>query len=205
MSQHSQHNPGTDRPLRQIILLLFTAAVSFALGAVIGRSSAPMQPIIKVRMPAGDIQPTATPSFNFYKTLPKGETTALGSGINHQSAFPAAAPLPTATVSPEEKIIPAPAVEVAAAPPVTPVKSIKEQDSGRWILQASSYPREQDAQSLSQRLRSKGYKTEVKPVLIKGKTWFRLYVGPYTSAAAAKEAAAKLSRQEKLAPFSRKL
>lgn len=206
MSQHSQHNPGTDRPLRQLFLLLFTATVSFALGVVIGRSSAPVQPIIKVTMPAGEVQPAAAQNFNFYKDLPKGETTALGSGINHQSAFPVEAPLPATTVSHAEETIPAPAViEVTATPPVTPTKSGKEQDSGKWILQASSYPREQDAQSLSQRLRSKGYKTEVKPVQIKGKTWFRLYVGPYSSAAAAKEAAAKLSRQEKLAPLSRKL
>jgi cell division septation protein DedD len=82
---------------------------------------------------------------------------------------------------------------------------VQEEIQGAWILQASSSPREENAQSLSKRLRSKGYKTEVKPVLIKGKTWFRVYVGPYTTAAAAKEAAAKLSRQEGLTPIARKI
>jgi cell division septation protein DedD len=90
-------------------------------------------------------------------------------------------------------------------PPTSIQKSVQEEIQSPWILQASSSPREENAQSLSKRLRSKGYKTEVKPVLIKGKTWFRVYVGPYTTAAAAKEAAAKLSRQEGLTPIARKI
>lgn len=207
MTQYGQHNPDADRPRRQLFLLLFTAAVSFSLGVIIGRSSAPVQPIIKVTMPATEVQPAEAQNFNFYKALPKGETTAMGSGINHGSPLPAAtAPLPPATVSSKERAIPAEPSEIATAPQVsTPKSSKEERHDDAWILQASSTPREEDAQQLSKRLRNKGYKTEVKPVLIKGKTWFRLYVGPYGTAAAAKEAAAKLSRQEKLAPIARKL
>lgn len=198
MAPHQQHTSGESRPLRQLFLLLFTAAVSFALGIIIGRSSAPVQPIIKVTMPA-EVQPATVQNFNFYKALPKGETTALGSGINHRSE--AALTPPPAVISQAETALPdAPqrSEEMSAAP------QGKEESKSTWILQASSSPREQDAQSLSKRLRSKGYKTEVKPVQIKGKTWFRVYVGPYTTAAATKEAAAKLSRQEGLAPIARK-
>jgi cell division septation protein DedD len=204
MSQHSQHNAGESRPLRQLFLLLFTAAVSFALGIIIGRSSAPIQPIIKVTMPAG-IQPAAAQNFNFYKALPKGETTALGSGINHKSTLAApVTPPPTATRQ-AETTIPAVPVESAKEAPIAAQKSGKDAAQSTWILQASSSPREQEAQSLSKRLRGKGYKTEVKPVQVKGKTWFRVYVGPYTTAAATKEAAAKLSRQEGLTPIARKI
>jgi len=204
MASHQQHNSGESRPLRQLFLLLFTAAVSFALGIIIGRSSAPVQPIIKVTMPA-EVQPAAGQNFNFYKALPKGETTALGSGINHRSALAAPTPPPPAIISQTETATPDASAEKSKETPAAPQKSGKEENKRTWILQASSSPREQDAQSLSKRLRSKGYKTEVKPVQVKGKTWFRVYVGPYTTAAATKEAAAKLSRQEGLTPIARKI
>lgn len=203
MAPQQQHNSGESRPLRQLFLLLFTAAVSFALGIIIGRSSAPVQPIIKVTMPA-EVQPAAGQNFNFYKALPKGETTALGSGINHRSALAAPTP-PPALSSQAETAPPDVPAERSKKTPAAPQKTGKEESKSTWILQASSSPREQDAQSLSKRLRSKGYKTEVKPVQVKGKTWFRVYVGPYTTAAATKEAAAKLSRQEGLTPIARKI
>lgn len=205
MSHYSQQDSGADRPLRQLFLLLFTAAVSFSLGVVIGRSSAPVQPIIKVTMPTAEVQPVEVQNLNFYKALPKGETTALGSGINYRSALPATAPTPPEIASQAETAMLAAPVEISEAPPASAPKSVKEERHGGWILQAASNPHEQDAQKLSKRLRSKGYKTEVKPVLVKGKTWFRVYIGPYVTAAAAKEAAAKLSRQEKLAPIARKI
>lgn len=204
MSSHQQLNSGESRPLRQLFLLLFTAVVSFALGIIIGRSSAPVQPIIKVTMPA-EVQPAAAQNFNFYKALPKGETTALGSGINHKSTLASqTAPPPTASHQ-AERAMPAVLAENSKEAPPTAQKSGKDAGQNAWILQASSSPREQDAQSLSKRLRSKGYKTEVKPVQVKGKTWFRVYVGPYTTAAATKEAAAKLSRKEGLKPIARKI
>lgn len=204
MSQHGQHNSGESRPLRQLFLLLFTAAVSFALGIIIGRSSAPVQPIIKVTMPT-EVQPAAAQNYNFYKALPKGETTALGSGINHRSALVAQTTPPPVVTRHEETVIPAISGETSKKPPATIQKTGKDKSKSAWILQASSSPREEDAKNLSKRLRSKGYKTEVKPVQVKGKTWFRVYVGPYTTAAATKEAAAKLSRQEGLTPIARKL
>jgi cell division septation protein DedD len=204
MSSHQQPNSEESRPLRQLVLLLFTAAVSFALGIIIGRSSAPVQPIIKVTMPA-EVQPTAAQNFNFYKALPKGETTALGSGINHKSTLaPQTAPLATASRQSERAVPPIPA-ESSKAAPASAQKSSEETGQGAWILQAASSPREQDAQNLSKRLRGKGYKTEIKPAQVKGKTWFRVYVGPYPTAAATQEAAAKLSRQEGLKPIARKL
>jgi cell division septation protein DedD len=204
MSQHSQNNAGGSRPLRQLFLLFFTAAVSFALGIIIGRSSTPVQPIIKVTMPA-EIQPAAAQNFNFYKALPKGETTALGSGINHRSTLPKQTTPPPTANRQTEASIPAVPAESSQESLAAAKKSGKDAAQSTWILQASSSPREEDAQRLSKRLRSKGYKTEVKPVQVKGKTWFRVYVGPFTTAAATKEAAAKLSRQEGLTPIARKI
>lgn len=209
MAHHHHHTQGESRPLRQIFLLLFTAAVSFVLGMIIGRSSASVQPIIKVTMPA-EVQPVANQNYNFYKALPKGETTSLGSGINNRSTLPEH-PEPEPVLEPEP-VIRQTETPVTTAPAkkstersVPEPKSVKEEVSGSWILQASSNPREEDAKNLSKRLRSKGFKTEVKPVQVKGKTWYRIYVGPYTSASAAKEAAATLSRQEGLTPIARKL
>jgi cell division protein FtsN len=205
MTHQYPHNSGESRPLRQIILLLFTAAVSFALGMIIGRSSAPVQPIVKVTMPV-EVQPATAQNFNFYKALPKGETTALGSGINHQRSQPAAREeVPAATNNRMETVMPEPATERTEATPTAASKPGKDPAQSAWILQAASSTSEENAQNLSKRLRSKGYKTEVKPFQVKGKTWYRVYVGPYASDAATKEAAAKLSRQEGLTPIARKI
>lgn len=205
MSAQDHSNPETNRPMRQLVLLLITAAVSFALGLIIGRSLAPVQPIIKVSMPVVESQTAESQNYNFYKALPKGETTALGSGINNRSSLSTTTASPPTTVSQPETVKPAVAERSSAPASVPASTSSKVDNQENWILQASSSPQEKDAQSLSKRLRSKGYKTAVSPVAIKGKTWFRVYVGPYSSAAEAKEAAAKLSRQEKLAPIARKI
>lgn len=205
MSAQDHYNPEANRPMRQLVLLLITAAVSFALGLIIGRSLAPVQPIIKVTMPMAESQPTESQNYNFYKALPKGETTALGSGINNRSSLSTTSSPPPPTVSQPDTVKPAITERTPAPSPVPASTSSKVDTQENWILQASSSPQEKDAQSLSKRLRSKGYKTEVTPVVIKGKTWFRVYVGPYSSAVEAKEAAAKLSRQEKLAPIARKI
>lgn len=204
MAQNDQHYSGEQRPLRQIVLLLVTAAISFTLGMIIGRSSAPVQPIIKVSMP--EVHPPADQKLNFYKALPKGETTALGSGINHSGNHPTPTPSPVASPQRETTLAEAVSEETTAASAATSAKkpANKEENQESWVLQAASMPREQDAQSLSKKLRNKGYKTEVKAVKIKGKTWFRVYVGPYTTAMTTKEAAAKLSRHEGLSPIARK-
>jgi cell division septation protein DedD len=205
MTHPYSHNSGEPRPLRQIVLLLFTAAVSFVLGMIIGRSSAPIQPIVKVTMPV-EVQPAAAQNFNFYKALPKGETTALGSGINHGSSQPTApAKTPAATSNRIETVMPEAATERTETTPTAAPTSSKDPVQSAWILQAASSTSEENAQNLSKRLRSKGYKTEVKPFQVKGKTWYRVYVGPYATDAATKKAAAKLSRQEGLTPIARKI
>lgn len=204
MTHPYSHNSGESRPLRQIVLLLFTAAVSFALGIIIGRSSAPVQPIVKVTMPV-EAQPATTQNFNFYKALPKGETTALGSGINHASPQTAAPAAITPAATSIETVLPVATAEKIETTPIAAPTSSKDPVQSAWILQAASSTSEENAQNLSKRLRSKGYKTEVKPFQVKGKTWYRVYVGPYSTDAATKEAAAKLSRQEGLSPIARKI
>ena len=205
MTQPNSHNSGESRPLRQIALLLFTAAVSFALGMLIGRTSAPVQPIVKVTMPV-EVQPATEQNYNFYKVLPKGETTALGSGINHGSSRPAAPEeTPALTDHRIETEMPVATTGKVEETPTAAPKPDKEPAQGAWFLQAASSTSEGNAQNLSKRLRSKGYKTEVKPFQVKGKTWYRVYIGPYATDAATKEAAAKLTRQENLTPIARKL
>jgi len=204
MTPPYSQNSGECRPLRQIVLLLFTAAVSFALGIIIGRSSAPVQPIVKVTMPV-EAQPVPVQNFNFYKALPKGETTALGSGINHGSYQAASSETPTATKNRMETAGPVAAAERTETTPIAAPKSSKNPVKNTWILQVASSTSEENAKNLSKRLRGKGYKTEVKPFQVKGKTWYRVYVGPYASDAATKKAAAKLSRQEGLSPIARKI
>lgn len=210
---HGPYDQNAPRPARQLLLLLFTAAVSFALGMVVGRSSAPVQQVVRVTMPAPLPPATANKDLTFYKTLPKGERATLGSGINHGTAAspppqndrPATAALATSPPPPSSETAERPP-SAEAAPDATKEKTEpRPERSGAWILQASSSPRETDAQALAKRLRAKGYKTNVEPVVIKGKTWFRVYVGPYATPAGARDAAKKLARQEKLAPIARKM
>lgn len=210
---HGPYDQNTPRPARQILLLLFTAAVSFGLGMVVGRSSAPVQQIVRVTMPAPLPQATSNRDLTFYKTLPKGERPMLGSGINHGTSSSAAPQSDRPAAATIAAVAPPPSPETAERPP--PAEAAPDiarekgeprpERSGAWILQASSSPREADAQALAKRLSAKGYKTNVEPVVIKGKTWFRVYVGPYATPAGARDAAKKLSRQEKLAPIARKM
>lgn len=189
--------------MRQIIPLLLTAATSFLLGLMIGRNSAPEQPISKASVPTTETRTLGSQNYNFYKELPKGETRLLGSGINSSDHLSGSTSSIATSTGETVAVNPAETEEVKSSTPEE--NTAHEEGESSWILQASSTPREIDAQNLSKRLRGKGYKSEVKPVTLNGKIWFRVYIGPYNSAAAAKEAASKLTRQEGLAPIARRI
>ncbi len=54
-----------------------------------------------------------------------------------------------------------------------------------YILRVASLPRRKDAQSLRARLRSWGGQANVMEVKVRGKTWYRVTLGPYDSEAKA--------------------
>lgn len=194
-----------------MVLLLFTAAVSFALGMTVGRNTAPMTQEVRVKVP---VNQSGQDKLTFYKTLPSGETQALGSGINRPAQPPATAgtstpaPAPT-TATPAKVIVTVPPTvnrSTPEQPPQTPVIVAQQptKENGSWVLQTASYPKESDALALCKKLRNKGYQVYVESAAIKGKTWYRVFVGPYANAPAAKQAAARLVSQDRLTAIVRK-
>lgn len=219
MRSHQQNDSAgvpEKRSGRPMVLLLFTAAVSFALGMTIGRNTAPLTQEVRVKVPANQ---SGQDKLSFYKTLPSGETQALGSGINRPAPPPAtsgtytASPPPINTPATKVIVTVPPTVNSSVPPtvnlsaptqPPTIVEHSPSKTTGSWILQTASYPKESDAQALCKKLRSKGYQVYVESAAIKGKTWYRVFVGPYASSTAAKQAAARLVSQDRLSAIVRK-
>lgn len=219
-AKHRPSGPATKRPGRQIALLLITAMVSFALGMTIGRNTAPVPQVVKVKVPVNRSE-GGQDKLTFYNTLPRGETPALGSGVNRPVQPPpqvettpapatAATPPPaaaSASLTPEKR-------PAAATPPPASVGTMAQNSKAAtttekaratgWILQTASFPKESDAQTLGKKLQAKGYKARIEATEIKGKTWYRVYVGPYTAESAARQAAEKLDK-ERLSAIVRKL
>jgi len=164
-----------------------------------------------------------TDSLTFYDSLPKGGQAPLGSGINLP---PAKAPAPESTKAPnpaaEKQEKPAQEGSPAAAPavpvkgnapaPSTPPKSVatatkrpEPSSAGGFLVQAAAFRGSEDARGLQANLARKGFTSFVEEVDLgpKGK-WYRVYVGPFTTAVAADGAVARLKTEEKLTAIVRK-
>ncbi|HET7266572.1 MAG TPA: SPOR domain-containing protein [Oleiagrimonas sp.] len=66
---------------------------------------------------------------------------------------------------------------------------------GEYLLQVASFPDASDADALKARLALNGFRAEVEQVTIKGETWNRVRLGPYTSATALEADRKKLEAQ----------
>lgn len=64
---------------------------------------------------------------------------------------------------------------------------------GGYLLQAGSFPNAADADAVKARLALLGFRAHIQPVTINGKTWNRVRLGPYNSAATLEEAKQKLA------------
>lgn len=62
-----------------------------------------------------------------------------------------------------------------------------------YLLQAGSFPNAADADAVKARLALLGFEARIQPVTINGKTWNRVRLGPYTSAATLEAAKQKLA------------
>lgn len=77
-------------------------------------------------------------------------------------------------------------------------KALRERKEGRLTIQVGSFVSASDAERLKRRLEAKGYDAYTQTARIGGKTWVRVRVGAFKSASAAKRAAEKLQKDEKL-------
>lgn len=119
-------------------------------------------------------------------------------------APPAAEAAPTTTVQLFEdasagEAFPAPITPSATLEPTrVPAPPAAGPSAGRIWIQVASLQSRQDADALSRRISKRGYRTEIASVAgPKGKL-YRVRVGPYSTEQAAKGAAAKLEKQERI-------
>jgi len=202
-----------------LVLVLAVAAVSFSLGVAVGKRSAPSLAEggeagehTQVAVAENPSQLAASPedapkvNLTFYDTLPKGEETPLGSGIN----APPEVRESTATVSednpPEKKPATEPAkVAATKAPPESSKPKPPPVTSGEYVVQVASFKSDPDAKTLQQRLLGKGHRAFLQQVDLGDKgVWTRVYVGFFDTKTAAQRVADRLTTEDKLSPMVRR-
>jgi len=86
------------------------------------------------------------------------------------------------------------------APPAAPASSVEtaeRKESGKgWTVQVNAFPEEKSAKGWVDRLKNKGYNAYVTEVNIKGKTWYRVRVGNYSTREEAKKVEETLKTKE---------
>lgn len=163
--------------------------------------------------PAGAEKPPLT----FFDTLPKGQDTPLGSGINRPPTAPAASPdapssepqpAATAVLRPTGSLpasapaarTPAPVAAPASAP--TPARAAPTAADGRFVVQVGSFRSAEDARNLSDRLKTKNFPAFVQQADLGDKgTWYRVRIGPYAESADAQSVVARLKSEERIDAF----
>lgn len=143
---------------------------------VLGKDWAPLlrnknlpQPNPRASAPVDNEPPLAEAkpkkNYDFYQVLPEAEVMIPDAEL-------------TAKAKAEQQARAAQAAQPANAPaPATPPPS-----TGRYVLQAGSYPDPKTADEAKAKLAMAGFVAQVQPVTINGKTWHRVRVGPYANA-----------------------
>ena len=108
---------------------------------------------------------------------------------------------PVVKVDPLQALQPAPkqiltaTEDQAQKPPPLDIATTKDVlETKRWFIQVASFNREENAFSLRDKLRSQGFAATVNSALSKGRTVYRLRVGPELSKQRAKEIKIKLNQ-----------
>jgi cell division septation protein DedD len=117
----------------------------------------------------------------FYETLSKEATKSSPSRKSTN--------LPPADAKAEDKVKTKKAVvksDAGAAPEKTEAKAEPTSPS-EWTVQVNAFPHERDAKDLAKKLTERGYDAYVVPVEVKGKTWYRVRAGHFTTREQAKE------------------
>lgn len=98
----------------------------------------------------------------------------------------ASAPAPTAPLAAIPALGPVPTAPMAATPPAAALAA------GSWCINIASISERPGAESVASYARNFGLSAAIVPAQVKGKTWYRVQVGHYPSAAAARLAAPEL-------------
>lgn len=137
--------------------------------------------------------------------LPAASTQAAPAEYRMDLSNPALSPAPlaagrTAEPATTQHAVPAPVVPAPAAvkpqaierAPATGKSGTVQ--SGGWVIQAGSYGSQVNAQRLQKTLQAHGYKVVISPHASGGKTWYRVWVGPYAARGTAEQALPAINR-----------
>ncbi len=134
-------------------------------GPLLRRSNLP-QPNPQATAPREGEPPVAEAkpkkNYDFYQVLPEAEVVIPDAELSAKARA-------------EQQAATTPATTPAGTPP-SPAAS------GRYVLQAGSYPDAKAADEAKAKLALSGFIARIQPVTINGKTWHRVRVGPYASA-----------------------
>ncbi len=183
----------------QMVLLggafVLAAAVIFILGMFVGKGieerkiAKQEQPLVKIPVKPEDVAAGAG-------VAQKKDEITFNDGVTKPSPDPAILTVPekAKTEKPAEKIarsepVPSKTEKQAAkkAPEAAPKKTAAEPTEGGnegekiWRAQVNAYPDERSAKLLVDRLKNKGYKAYVSEVENRGRTWYRVSVGPFNN------------------------
>jgi cell division protein FtsN len=172
------------------------------------KPAAPVQPTAEPQPqsdPGTAQQPPAVPGtqteppLSFYKTLPSGQkSNVLGSGINTKDDR-AKQPLQAAIPS---NVVRQPAADSQKPPADKPAAAPEKVAAGTvFTVQVASFPLKSEAETLKNKLASKGYNVYISESHQGDKgTWYRVRVGRKLDQEAAKELAGKLGRSSQIFP-----
>lgn len=162
------------------------------------------------------VLPAKQDDLTFYENLGKEDTAPLGSGINLPPVVkavekpPVVPPIPLPELPIVKKTAPvvtvakvAPVVPAAETPPVALNAPLPDSDpQGGYAVQVGSFAVAADAGALKQRLIDKGFSAfVVEADLGKKGLWYRVRLGPYADAAAAKLVMQVAEKKEKIKGF----
>jgi cell division protein FtsN len=193
----------------QMVLLggafILTAAIIFGLGVFVGKSieeSKVMkkeEPLVKI-----PVSPTTQSAVGGQTTQSKEEITFNDSLANPEKtvkAEPKDVKPRVKVEAPAERAV-SKGAEKADPADDTPKKaeaerSAETKDQGAvWRAQVNAFPDDRSAKQLVERLKNKGYNAYVTEVENRGKTWYRVSVGRYSSREQAEKAVDALKSKE---------
>ncbi|MDH5508962.1 MAG: lipopolysaccharide transport periplasmic protein LptA [Nitrospinota bacterium] len=105
------------------------------------------------------------------------------------------------TPAPEKKVSAKPSVEEFPVVMGRPTVSSEKGSGLRYMIQAASFPNENDAQSMAAKLRKRGFSPQVVEASVKGAPWYRVRVGEYHSYEEAENAAERMREEMRLKPM----
>jgi cell division protein FtsN len=120
-------------------------------------------------------------SYDFYKVLEANEVVIPDAELTEKARA-------------EQQARSAANATPGTAPPApTPGVAPPTASSGRYILQAGSYPDAKGADEIKAKLALLGFQAQVQPVTVNGRAWHRVRLGPYASASDLESAKRSLS------------